>query len=127
MVELKSDIARRSALYDASLKARKDDFNYTMHRTMHEQLSSIRERQMRPKRRIPWVTIISIVSVIPFLFTGEGQTAIKGLKQTSSPEQQLSHQIQNANPDEVATVSVTIGGQTMTRQLTAAEIQAMQN
>ena len=126
MLEMKSDLQRRSSYNAASREARLDDFNYQKHETMEEKLTHLRDRQSRPKKRLPWFTIISIVSIVPMFFMGDMMPGKPSMGSRATPETQLSQSINESSTNDMATVSVTIGGKTITRQLSVGEIQALQ-
>jgi len=85
MIELNRHVAQRAQYKQAGQEARKDSFNYAMYQTMDERLSTMRSKQMRPKKRIPWFTIITVVTTIPFFFMGGG--GVPTPPKAISPEQ----------------------------------------
>jgi len=131
MVEMQSDLARHARLSKASIEAQQDPFSYGKQKTLHEKITDLHTRSTRPKRRFLWLKIISVICAVTFYLTSDmtsTPTALTALKSSqnieNNTEQQLVNSFNAAQPDDVATVTVTIGGQTFTRNLTAAEINA---
>jgi len=128
MIEMRNDVIRRATFDTATKDAAKDNFNYAMHQTMEERLGVLHAKQSRPKRKIPWFTIITVVSVIPF-FMGDG------IKLTgSSPSLVGEPQIQQAistmkslSPNENAMVSIQIGDRVIQKEISIDDLQALQN
>ncbi len=133
MIEMKSDVMRRSSLSQASIQARKDDFDYSMHRTMDERLGDMRAKQSRPKRKIPWFTIITVVTTIPFLIGGGMPSIGKVASQASTSGNIGNAQIQQAistmqqhAPNQNAKVSIEIGGKVIQREISINDLKALQ-
>ncbi len=126
MIEMKNDVMRRATYDMASQEARKDTFNYEMHQTMEERLGAMREKQMRPKRKKPWFLIFTVVTTIPIFFMGDMLPSLSGVPQMITPEQQLQGVAKNAEGGEMATVSVTIAGKTVSKQIPVSEVQSLQ-
>jgi hypothetical protein len=135
MVEMRSDLARRSNFTTASEQAKKDGLGMGMYDSMQDRLNYHREKQSRKgKRRLPWFTIISVISIVPVFFMGDiipsnnPKAMMKGqpVATTSSPEQAVAQSIEQSDASETAQISVTIGGRTITRNLTIEEIRQMQ-
>ena len=127
MIELRSDIARRVALDDASADVRKNGPALYQQESMNDRLNALREKQNRPKRKLPWFTIISVVSCVPMLFMdGMNPMAMMGGRAPQTQGQALEKSVNNAGAGETATVSVNIGGKTFTKQISASDLQAMQ-
>jgi|GEM_PF-4593587 len=153
MIEMKSEIGRKVKFSQATKQAHKEGA-FEMHDTMSNRLNAMREKQMHPRKsRLPLIIkIISGLSLIVFFFMPESeplkrqissqmqqskqdihaQQAVQpnvqfpGGNQVNDIEQALSNTVSNVSSDEKATVTVTIGGKTFTRELSAQEIQAMQ-
>lgn len=134
MVELKNDMMRRARFDTASREAQEDDFDYAMHRTMDERLHAMRERQLRPKKRLPWFTIISILSCAPLFFMGGGDTAEQAIASLSSSMPAVygvsTATIENAKnmlqDTGNAQVSITLGDRTVTREISPQDMEALQ-
>lgn len=134
MVELRNDMMRRAKFDTASRDARLDDFDYSMHQTMDERLGIMREKRLGPKKRIPWFLIITVISCAPLFFMGEEgkKNALASIPSQQSsveqyPEEELKQAISGGNVEEMATITVTIGGKTMSKQIPVSELQAMQS
>jgi hypothetical protein len=137
MIEMRSDLGHKARLDAASIQARKEGAG--LHDPMSVRLDQLREKQLRKsqkKRRLPWFTIISIVSCAPLLFMGDmmpsksmggGSANVAAVSSTAGISPQAAQTAAAALGDKKATVSVTIGGKTFTREVSARDIQALQS
>ncbi len=133
MVEMRSDLARKSSFSTASEEAKNDGLGMGMYESMQDRLDHHRQKQLgKRKRRLPWFTIISIITIAPIFFIGDvvptnPTSLMKGQSaSTSTPEQAVTESIEKSDASETAQISVTIGGRTITRTLTVEEIRQMQ-
>lgn len=127
MVQMRNDFLRRASFDAATKEAAKDNFNYHMHQTMEERLATMRAKQMRPKRKIPWFTIITVVTTIPFLMNGGLSDLVKQTKTVSG--QQINEAISTMeahSPNENAIVSIQIGDRTIQREVSIEDLRALQ-
>lgn len=144
MIETKSDMMRRKAFSEASKDVAKNGFNIQQ-QTMDERLNALRERQNRPKRKIPWITIISVVSCLPFVIGGN-IPGMKGMSRsntssvtvpssTSQPMSEMTPEmvaqgkrVLESIEGETATISITLGDRVITKEVPVEDIKkAMEN
>ena len=140
MVQLSSDYARQKELMQASLTAKREGAEFVTS-PLYERLTEMQAKAERRRgRKSKWFMILVAVSVIPFVFGGDGDkvsheaAAESGVKTVQmspdgvvSPEQEMDNMLADNDPYEKATVSVTIGGKTISRELTISEIQKLQS
>ncbi len=103
---------------------------------MDERLNALRARQNRPKRKIPWITIISIASCLP-LFMGGGIPGIGGMGASNAISSAVPNSMPEMTPEqmaqgervlqsiegETATISITIGDRVITKEVPVSDIQ----
>jgi hypothetical protein len=139
MIETKSDMMRRKVFADASKDVAKNGFNIQQ-QTMDERLNALRQRQNRPKRKIPWITIISIASCLP-LFMGGGIPGMGGMNASNAISSAVPNSMSQSVPEmtseqiaqgkrvlesiegETATISITIGDKVITKEVPVDEIK----
>lgn len=139
MIETKSDMVRRKVFDEASEDVAKNGFNIQQ-QTMDERLNALRERQNRPKRKIPWITIITLGSCIPF-FMGGGIPGMGGMSVTNAVSNAVPSSVSQSMPQmtpeqiaqgkrvlqsiegETATISITIGDKVITKEVPVSDIQ----
>jgi hypothetical protein len=124
MIETKSDMMRRKVFDDASKDVAKNGFNLHQQQTMDERLNALRERQNRPKRRLPWITVLSVVSCLPFFIGGGEKQLSTGAMPGMTPEQiAQGKQVLQSIEGETATISITIGDKVITKEVPVSDIQ----
>jgi|GEM_PF-3570329 len=130
MIEMRNDVMRRATFDTATKEAAKDNFNYAMHQTMEERLSSFHAKQIKPKRKIPWFTIITVVTTIPFFMNGSISSLSSMANSSSSQESQHINEVisgmQAVAPDENAIVSIQIGDRIVQREVSIDDLKALQ-
>ncbi len=116
-------------------------------RTMEEELSARQAKAMKPKRKIPWITIISIASCLPLFMGGgiPGMPSIGGMgggkarhvSSYSSDDEGMSADMPQMTPEQIAqgkrvlesiegdtaTISITLGDKVITKEVPVSEIQ----
>ena len=139
MVQLRSDLARQSELMHASLSAKREGAVFYKS-PLYERLAEMQEKSNKRKaRRFPWITVISVVSIIPFMVGGSedksANSAFNTINQIqqgqnvfahTTPEHEINNLLAVEGLNEKATVSVTIGGKTVSKELSVSDIQRMQ-
>lgn len=127
MIEMQNDVIRRTQYDTATREAAKDSFSYSMHQTMEEKLSAMHAKQARPKRKIPWFTIITILTTIPF-FMGSGIPSIGGVSGgvNETQIQQAISTMKSLAPNENAKVSIQIGDKVIEREISISDLESMQ-
>lgn len=137
MIETKSDMMRRKVFSDASKDVAKNGFNIQQ-QTMNERLNELRARANRPKRKIPWMTIITIATCLPFLFDGTiplpsvgggaGQvvsTDITNAMPEVTPEMMAQgRQVLESIDGDTATISIQFGDHVVTKEVPVEDIKA---
>ena len=144
MVHLKSDYIRQQEFMNASLSAKRENVGGRMDKSpLFERLACMQEKEARRRnrRRLPWFTIVTVITIIPFMFGwGDGQSAMPDVtvsvieEQESEvtqstlwePEEEMAAMMEETPEQEKATVSVTIGGKTVSKDIAVSEIQKMQ-
>lgn len=113
MLEMQSDLVRRMALQKASAEAKSTGVMLRNSESILDQANALRNRpHIINKRKIPWVTVISLLFCAP-LFLSEGSIPEK----LKNPNTQ--HVVHSAGSEEMATVTVTMNGQTISREIPA--------
>lgn len=132
MIEMKRDLMRQMALRDASREVQEKGL-YIPDQSILEQRDAMRESLTKPKskRRIPWFTILTVATTIPFFMGDGGDKVAQGLvSSVASPQMVQSLKdpsLANKLSHENATVSVSFGGQTFEKKVTAQDVRAMQS
>ncbi len=123
MIETKSDMMRRKVFEDASRDVAKNGFNIQQ-QTMDERLSAMRAKTSKPKRKLPWITVLSVVTCLPFFIGGGGNEFSTGALPEATPEQiAQGKQVLQSIEGETATISITIGDKVITKEVPVSDIQ----
>lgn len=135
MIEFKSDIARRHSFSVASQEVKTKGYELPTESIL-ERRDAMRAKQAR-KRRIPWLTIITLGACIPFMIDGEA-------KSTRSPEAEAASAVAKMhgngmedalkNPSIAdslnegnAKMTISIGGKTYEREISAHDVRKFQS
>ena len=109
MMEMGSDLARRTRLNNASMEARSEK-GYMPRQSIVDKAERLRHQSERPKakRRVPWFTIISVASCIPMFMMDGG---VSGMFASTSVDvnKVLSQKIGEISNNDKVKVSVTVG------------------
>jgi hypothetical protein len=128
MVEFRNDLMRQASFAQAGKDARQNGV-YIPNGSISDDLNAMRAKQNKPKKRFPWMTVMTIGSIIPFLFTGIGSGGGSSVQSNlQNPQKKQATQAISAMktlaPNQTAKVSVTIGGQTFEKELSASDLEA---
>ena len=140
MIETKRDLMRNKVFSDASKDVAKNGFNIQQ-QTMDERLNELRARANRPKRKVPWMTIITVATCLPFLFDGTiplPNFGGAGKSHESSDISSVSNAMPKVTPEmmaqgkqvlesidgDMATISIQFGDHVVTKEIPVEDIEA---
>jgi hypothetical protein len=131
MIELKRDMMRQMELRNASRDVALNG-HCVPDQTLIERRDAMRAQMTKPKRRIkvPWLTIIMVASCIPFFMGDGGEKMMAQTMQGLNPEmasKMKDPSIANMLGKENAKVSISMGGQTFEKEITAQDVRAVQS
>lgn len=125
MFEMKSDFVRKHKFDSASKDARK--MGRIPNQSIVETAEKMRNKPIvKTKRRIPWITILTIATAIPFFMNDKG-TVVNLIDQTSEAQKEQmgkaleSMQIDNNEP---LNLSIEMGDKRIHKKITASDLEA---
>ena len=135
-IQMNSDLARQNELMQASLSAKRE--GAIMNKSpLYERLATMQAREERRRnRRFPWLTIVVALIALPFIMQEKSKASInvdadipfptrEEVYGSDTPETEFSTMMVDRKDHEKATVSVTIGGKTVSKEMSVSDIRKM--
>lgn len=135
-IQMNSDLARQNEFMQASLSAKRE--GAVMSKSpLYERLATMQAREERRRnRRFPWLTIVIALIALPFIMQEKSNASIdvdanipfptrEEVYGSDTPETEVSTMMIDQKDHEKATVSVTIGGKTVSKEMSVSDIRKM--
>jgi hypothetical protein len=144
MVQMRSDLARQQELMNASFAAKREGA-VTFHKSpLYERLEDLHAKERRKSFKLPWKSCLFLIGILYFFYGGGQEDLQESLKEAViaeiagnpqiqslnidglPPEDHVQNLLQKVPQDEMATVSITLNGQTIMKDISVSEIENLQ-